>query len=104
MIEINLRESNKLFVGDEAFISLSEHGSVGIKSEVDSSDKSIISFLTSNFKYNNPLVDGHTGGDKGIRKYFLKAHKIGTCIITTRMIFRGRLKEEEKIKIIVTEK
>ena len=104
MIEINPLETNKLFVGQKAYISLKEHGSVGFKSKATSSDESIISFVSSDFSYFRPLVHGKTGGDSGEKTYIFKANKVGTTTIKAQKIFRGNLKEELSIKIIVTAK
>ena len=104
MIEISPLETNKLFVGQKAYLSLSEHGSVGIESKATSSDESIINFINSDFAYFKPLVSGETGGDGGQKTYVFKAKKAGLATIKTQKIFRGNLEEECSIKIIVTAK
>ena len=101
MIKINPQETNTLYVFQEASIELREHGSVGINSAVISADESIISVVTSWFKYSKPLVEGQTGGDGGLRTYVLKAHKAGSTEVKTQRIFRGRLEEEHSINILV---
>lgn len=102
MLEINPLETNSLVVGQEASISLKEHGSVGIKSSASSTDESIISCITSHFDYYNSSIPRHSGGDAGLRTYVFKAIKPGTAAITTQRIFRGKLDHECSIKIIVT--
>ena len=102
MFEIKLLNTNTLIVNQEAYISLSEHGSVGIKSKVMSTDESIIKVINTRFNYFKLLVPGEIGGDGGQRTYVFKAQKEGTTTIKIQKVFRGKLKEEHSIKIIVS--
>lgn len=101
MLDINPLETNTLVVGQTASISLKEQSSVGIKSSATSTDESIISGITSHFDYSKSSVPRHPGGDAGQRTYIFKANKPGTAAITTQRIFRGKLKYERSIKIMV---
>ncbi|TCJ87283.1 protease inhibitor I42 family protein [Cocleimonas flava] len=102
MLELNLQETNQIFLGERVTITLKEHGSVGIKSKAITNDESIISYVTSNFEYSNATIPMQPGGDGGHRTYVFKANKSGNTTITTQRIFRGRLEHEHNIDIIVT--
>jgi len=101
MIEFKRDETNTLQIGQEAYISLKQHLSVGIKSIAKSNDESIIEIIKTRFSYNNPILPRKKGGDAGQRVFVFKAHKTGSTAITVKKIFRGQLQEEYSIKVIV---
>ena len=101
MVEIKLLETNTFYVGQEAYISLKQHVSVGVKTVAKSNDESIISVDRTRFRYFKPLNKDKKGGDAGERTFIFRAHKAGTTEITIQKIFRGTLQEERLVKLTV---
>ncbi len=101
MVEIKLFETNTFYVGQETYISLKQHLSVGKETVAKSEDDSIISTVRTRFSYFKPMIKGKTGGDAGERTFIFKAHKAGSTVITVQKLFRGSLKEERSINVIV---
>jgi len=101
MVEIKLFETNTFYLGQEAFVTIKEHGSVGIKSAAISSDDAIISVVSTRFSRFKSVVFKGTGGDEGEKTYVFKANKTGAAVIKLQQIYRGRLQQEQKINITV---
>ncbi len=90
-----------LQIDQTALLKMSEHGSVGIASEVYIEDKTILALVSDEFIYTNEPKEGTTGGDGGTRSYIFKALKTGKTTITAKDMFRGELKGETVFNITV---
>lgn len=90
-----------LQVNQTALLKMSEHGSVGIASEVFIEDKTILTLVSDEFTYTKEPEEGTTGGDGGVRGYIFKALKTGKTTITAKDMFRGELKCETVFNITV---
>ncbi|GHC42482.1 protease inhibitor I42 family protein [Roseibacillus persicicus] len=100
MLEIDPSQTNTLVLGQEAKLSLKEHGSVGIRSAATSADESVLSVVRSRFEYRKP-APRNPGGDAGTRSYLVTAKKVGATTIVTQRIFRGSLEKEHFIHVVV---
>lgn len=102
--EIDLTKTDYTFkVNQKSYLEMSEHGSVGLGSEVSIADNSIIAISGDVFNYDN-VSEGEvleSGGDGGTRTYAFTALKKGTTTITARNYIRGALQKENVLNITV---
>jgi predicted secreted protein len=88
-------------INQTAMLSMSEHGSVGITSDIVIQDETILTLVSDEFTYTKEPKEGTTGGDGGSRTYIFKALKTGQTTITAKEYFRGNLEKEVIYNITV---
>ncbi len=92
-----------LAIGQSLLCLAPEYGSVGIDSEVESSDPTILSLEKDSTVYESPerMKAGMTGADGASRQRLFRALKAGEAWLEYRKIFRGELEESKRLRIKV---
>ncbi|MEQ8175851.1 MAG: hypothetical protein ABRQ26_12360 [Syntrophomonadaceae bacterium] len=79
------------------------YSSVGYSSKYEISDNSIVSCIDSKTDYKHPeaMKPGSSGGDEATGTFVFKALKPGKTTIVIKDLYRGNVKNENKIEITV---
>lgn len=99
-----LYSSMEVEVGQTIYYSASVHGSVGIQASCWSEFDSILQLKESHFAYDDPKKAEMPGGDAATKTFIFEALKVGESRVMIKEHFRGELREEFIIEIIVIEK
>jgi hypothetical protein len=93
----------KLKTGDEVSYSYTRYESVGYDAEFEVSDPSVLMHLKTDVNYHNPLrmKMGMSGADDATGTFIFKAMNSGTADLIVKHMFRGKVEEEKKIRVIV---
>jgi hypothetical protein len=102
-IRINplVQKEYKVKVGQIISYSFREHASVGISAEYDLSDARVIKYKERMKVYKNPQKEGMTGGDDSSVSLIFEAMEKGSTDLIINELFRGKIQNEFKFKIIV---
>lgn len=101
---IPLYSSMEVEVGDQLYYSAGVHGSVGIQASCYSEFDSILQFKESHFAYDDLKKSEMPGGDAATKTFIFTALKAGTSRVMIKEHFRGELRQEHIVEIIVREK
>ena len=102
-IRINplVQKEYKVKVGQIISYTFREHASVGISAEYDLSDFRVIKYKERKKVYKNPQKEGMTGGDDSSVSLIFEAMEKGSTDLIINEMFRGKIQNEFKFKIIV---
>jgi len=102
-IRINplVQKEYKVKVGQIISYTFREHASVGISAEYDLSDVRVIKYKERKKVYKNPQKEGMTGGDDSSVSLIFEAMEKGSTDLIINEMFRGKIQNEFKFKIIV---
>ena len=102
-IRINplVQKEYKVKVGQIISYTFREHASVGISAEYDLSDVRVIKYKERKKVYKNPQKEGMTGGDDSSVSLIFEAMEKGSSDLIINELFRGKIQNEFKFKIIV---
>jgi hypothetical protein len=102
-IRINplVQKEYKVKVGQIISYTFREHASVGISAEYDLSDVRVIKYKERKKVYKNPQKEGMTGGDDSSVSLIFEAMEKGSTDLIINEMFRGKIQNVFKFKIIV---
>lgn len=97
------KKNYEMKVGDKAYYSGAEHGSVGTQVNAWSADSEVLKLLSKSFEYDNPENAEMSGGDAGSETYIFEAMKPGKGVVKIEKSYRGDVTDEIELIIEVSE-
>ncbi len=103
MKTINLLSTSKITVkvGENFYFGHESHGSVGVGSDYYITDKEIFILESRKIEFDKKHEEKMSGGDSGTEYYIFKGLKKGTSKLKITTLFRGEVKNEAEIEVVV---